>query len=169
MKLGDWLPWAAGAGLLWLYYQEKPSNTGGGPARAPTAPPTQLLRVLPVDSRVRQAFASRFNASHRGIDIFAPAGTAVFAVDDGEARAGEDPKGGHVVFLKARSGASFYFAHLRDFAGTFPRTVKAGERIGSVGTSGNAQGKDPHLHFEVRPSPGADTVDPFPHLQEVMA
>jgi murein DD-endopeptidase MepM/ murein hydrolase activator NlpD len=166
MKLGDWLPWAAGAGLVLLYFRD---NAGPRTAGARGGASVRLLRVLPVDSRVRQAFASRFNASHRGIDIFAPAGTAVLAVDDGEARAGEDPKGGHVVFLKARNGASFYFAHLRDFAGTFPRTVRAGERIGSVGTSGNAQGKDPHLHFEVRPAPGADTVDPFPYLREAMA
>lgn len=164
----DWLPWAVGAGLLLLYYREEPRKTVGVPARAPTGTPP-LLRVLPVDPRARQAFASRFNASHHGIDIFAPAGAAVLAVDDGEARAGEDPKGGHVVFLKAQSGASFYFAHLNSFTGSFPRRVKAGEKIGTVGTSGNAQGKDPHLHFEVRPSPGADTVDPFPYLQEVRA
>jgi MYXO-CTERM domain-containing protein len=121
------------------------------------------LRAFPVDPRARPQFADAFG-SHRGTDIFAAVGSALIAVDDGDARAAEDPKGGNVIYLRADDGTVYYYAHLSSYAGQFPRRVTAGEVLGAVGTSGNAQGKTPHLHFEVHPEGGA-AVDPFPLLQ----
>jgi murein DD-endopeptidase MepM/ murein hydrolase activator NlpD len=42
--------------------------------------------------------------------------------------------------------------------------VKRGEVIGTVGTTGNAQGTPPHLHFEVKPNGGA-SIDPYALLR----
>lgn len=120
------------------------------------------MKAFPVDPSARPQFADAFG-SHRGTDIFAPLGTALIAVDDGNARAATDPKGGSVVYLRADDGTVYYYAHLSSYTGAFPRRVVAGEEIGAVGTSGNAQGKDPHLHFEVHPN-GGDAIDPFPLL-----
>ena len=121
------------------------------------------MKAFPVEPRARPQFADAFG-SHRGTDIFAAVGSALIAVDDGDARAATDPKGGNVIYLRADDGTVYYYAHLSAYVGQFPRRVTAGEQIGAVGTSGNAQGKTPHLHFEVHPG-GGDAVDPFPLLQ----
>lgn len=122
------------------------------------------MKVFPVDASAHPQFADAFG-SHRGTDIFAALGSTLLAVDDGDARAAEDPKGGNVIYLRADDGTVYYYAHLSSYVGTFPRRVAAGEPIGAVGTSGNAQGKTPHLHFEVHPN-GGDAVDPFPLLAQ---
>lgn len=123
------------------------------------------MKVFPVDASARPQFADAFG-SHRGTDIFAPVGSALLAVDDGDARAATDPKGGNVIYLRADDGTVYYYAHLSSYAGQYPRRVSAGDELGGVGTSGNAQGKTPHVHFEVHPN-GGDAVDPFPLLAAV--
>jgi murein DD-endopeptidase MepM/ murein hydrolase activator NlpD len=121
------------------------------------------LQILPVWPSAHLSFASLFNANHRGIDIFASRGTPIVAVDDGNVRSADDPKGGNAVYLSATDGTSYYYAHLDEYVGSFPRAVKAGDPIGTVGTSGNAIGKAPHLHFEVH-SKDDGTIDPYPLL-----
>ncbi len=123
------------------------------------------MKVFPVDPSAHPQFADAFG-SHRGTDIFAAVGSALLAVDDGDARAAEDPKGGNVVYLRSDDGTVYYYAHLSSYTGQFPRRVAAGDELGAVGTSGNALGKTPHLHFEVHPN-GGDAVDPFPLLVAV--
>lgn len=126
------------------------------------------MKVFPVDlaAQPRPYYASAFNEQHRGIDIFAPKETNVFAVEDGQVRKDDDPKGGIVAYLKTSDGSTYYFAHLSEFIGASPRTVKAGEVIGAVGTTGNAVGKAPHVHFQVQ-LPEIGTVDPYPFLLDV--
>jgi murein DD-endopeptidase MepM/ murein hydrolase activator NlpD len=124
------------------------------------------LRVFPVDASGHPSFADAFG-SHRGTDIFAPAGTPVLAVDAGNIRAAIDPKGGTVAYLASSDGTRYYYAHLQEYVGTYPRAVAAGDVIGLVGTSGNAQGKAPHLHFEAHPNGEARSIDPFPDLMAV--
>ena len=124
------------------------------------------LRVFPVDASSSPRFADAFG-SHRGTDIFAPAGSPVVAVDAGSARSDTDPKGGQVVYLGAPDGTVYYYAHLQDYNGSYPRAVSAGEALGTVGTTGDAQGKDPHLHFEVHPGGASTSIDPFPLLTAV--
>ena len=106
---------------------------------------------------------------HSGVDVFAPEGTPLLAVDDGVASFGTDPLGGNVVNLRAPDGARYYYAHLSRFAptasGFTSSPVRAGELIGYVGTTGNAVGKPPHLHFEIHPGNGP-AVDPFPALRD---
>lgn len=125
------------------------------------------MKNFPISSSVRADYAQAFG-SHRGTDIFAAVGSPVLAVDDGDARAATDPKGGQVVFLRADDGTIYYYAHLASYSGQFPRRVTAGDELGAVGTTGNAIGKTPHLHFEVHPN-GGSAVDPFPLLQAVQS
>jgi hypothetical protein len=131
------------------------------------------IRVFPVDATGSPHFADDFGyvrpgatRGHQGIDIFAGAGTPVRAVDDGAVRFAEDPLGGHALYLTAQDGTVYYGAHLSGYEGAAPRPVVAGEVLGYVGTTGNAQGTSPHLHFEAHPAGGA-AVDPYAELRAV--
>jgi murein DD-endopeptidase MepM/ murein hydrolase activator NlpD len=85
---------------------------------------------------------------HRGVDISAPGGTAVRAVNDGlVAYADNGVRGmGNVVMVVHSDGTMSLYAHLRAAwvgAGTF---VRRGQTIGELGSTGLARG--PHLHFQ---------------------
>lgn len=98
---------------------------------------------------------------HEGIDLYAAAGTRVVASVAGRVERVEGPRGGRQVWLHGDDGVVYIGTHLARF-GTAGRVV-AGEVIGYVGTSGNAAGTSPHLHFEAHPS-GAGPVNPYPLL-----
>jgi murein DD-endopeptidase MepM/ murein hydrolase activator NlpD len=99
---------------------------------------------------------------HKGVDMFAAEGTPLVAVESGSVFFQGDPLGGNAAYVQGRSGISYYYAHLRDYVGS-ARTVKAGELIGHVGHTGDADGGSPHLHFEIRPGgPGAPAIPPYP-------
>ena len=102
---------------------------------------------------------------HRGNDIFAPKGTAVVAVFDGiVSYVGNQPKGGHCLWLATESGASFYYAHLDRWApGLYEgMEVKSGDLLGYVGNTGNAKYTPSHLHFGVNEND--EMVNPYPIL-----
>lgn len=130
------------------------------------------MDVFPLDPLVTYRYAQAFGDAHKGTDIFAARGQAILAVEDGAAVGTTDPKGGRVVYLQGRSGTKYYYAHLDDWApaleqaGAAGLDVDAGAWLGTVGTTGNARGTPPHLHFEVHP-PRQGAVDPFPLLQAV--
>ena len=104
---------------------------------------------------------------HEGQDIFAPRGTPVRSATEGYVvRVGETPLGGNTVWVAGAGGRSYYYAHLDSFApglavGDYvtPETV-----LGYVGTTGNAAGAAPHLHFGVYAAGGA--LDPLPLLAD---
>lgn len=104
---------------------------------------------------------------HEGVDIFAPYGSDVVAVDDGIVRTALEKRGGLVVYLLTADKTQYYYAHLSDTVGDFPRRVAVGDVIGRVGDTGNAKGTPAHVHFEVRPQ-GGDKVDPSPLLDALM-
>ncbi|MGH9155365.1 MAG: M23 family metallopeptidase, partial [Acidimicrobiales bacterium] len=92
---------------------------------------------------------------HLGTDIFAPRGTPVHSPTDGVVRAADGGLGGIAVYVVQDDGTYFYLAHLNNRAegvrdGTVVRT---GDVVGFVGSTGNASGGSPHLHFEVHPAP----------------
>jgi hypothetical protein len=74
--------------------------------------------------------------------------------------------GGRVVWLEdpARD-VRLYFAHLETQDVTEGDWVEIGDRIGTVGNSGNARTTPPHLHFGVY-VPGEGPVDPHPFLHQ---
>ena len=90
---------------------------------------------------------------HEALDILAPRGTPVVAVEDGTiAKLFNSKAGGITVYqFDADEKFTFYYAHLERYAeGLKPgATVKRGDVIGYVGTTGNAPKNTPHLHFAI--------------------
>lgn len=96
-------------------------------------------RVHPVLHTVRM---------HTGIDYAAPSGTPIKAAADGVV-VFKGWKGGygHTVMVRHNNGIETLYAHMSAFS-TAEGTVRAGEIIGYVGSSGRSTG--PHLHYEAR-------------------
>ena len=113
--------------------------------------------------------------THKALDIMAPRGTPVRAVDDGTiARLYRGPLAGIAVYQFDQGQKRVYFyAHLDRYAAGLDtgKPVKRGEIIGYVGSTGNAPASAPHLHFEMR-SLGTDkrwwrgtSINPYPLLR----
>lgn len=87
---------------------------------------------------------------HRGIDIFAKEGTAVVSASPGiVVFAGTLRDGGNVAAVLGPKWRIHYYAHLRSTRVAAWQTVSLGSEIGTVGTTGNAVGKPPHLHYAI--------------------
>lgn len=86
---------------------------------------------------------------HAGIDIPAPQGTKVLAAADGEVTAvGEHPRLGRFVRIAHADGSYSLYGHLQRWTTKPGTAVRAGDRIGLVGSTGRSTG--PHLDFSIR-------------------
>jgi hypothetical protein len=119
---------------------------------------------------------------HQGIDMLATKRAPAVAVEDGHVEYWTTSKtAGCMLYLYGESGTMYEYIHLNNdltakndnkgkcvqetaYAVADGSTVTAGEQIGYVGDSGDANGIHPHLHFEVHPG-GKGAVDPFRFLQ----
>jgi murein DD-endopeptidase MepM/ murein hydrolase activator NlpD len=109
---------------------------------------------------------------HHGEDLVAPLGTPVLAVADGSVfSVGWNEIGGWKFWLRDTAGNEFYYAHLSAYSplALEGNEVEAGDVIGFVGDTGDAEGGSPHLHFEIHPASliglGYDgVVAPYPFL-----
>ncbi len=132
--------------------------------------PPQTLPV-PVQGVPMRAVRDTFGAprpgdrSHQGVDIFAPRGTPVLATTRGlVARIGENSLGGTVVWVLGPGGDRHYYAHLNSVADVkIGQRIAPGDVLGTVGTTGNARGTPPHLHYGVYRR-GEGAINPFPLL-----
>jgi len=112
---------------------------------------------------------TEYQHGHQGTDIMAPFGTPLYAVERGIiTRVGTDVLGGTKLWLKGQSGTYYYYAHMQGYAEgvTEGFVVNAGDIVGFVGDSGNAQGGAPHLHFQLHPG-GGEPVNPYGLLKVV--
>ena len=107
---------------------------------------------------------------HEGQDIFAPRGTPILSATNGYIyNIGENNLGGQTVSVISSGGRVYYYAHLDSYASG----IEVGDRVttrtvlGYVGTTGNAQGTPPHLHFGVYTLTGA--INPLPLLTDRIA
>jgi murein DD-endopeptidase MepM/ murein hydrolase activator NlpD len=95
----------------------------------------------------------RGEKSHEAIDIAAPRGTPVVAVDDGRiAKLFTSVPGGLTVYqFDPGQRVAYYYAHLDRYAEGLREgsAVRRGEVIGYVGSTGNAAPDAPHLHFAI--------------------
>lgn len=122
--------------------------------------------------------------SHTGTDIMSPKGTWVVAVDDGIVeRLDWNRLSGWNIMIRHADGWTSHYLHLNnDTSGTddgeggeetafvegldVGSFVKAGDVIGFVGDSGNAEHTGSHTHFELHVD--GKKVDPYPFLEEAM-
>ncbi|NJC48787.1 UNVERIFIED_ORG: murein DD-endopeptidase MepM/ murein hydrolase activator NlpD [Xanthomonas campestris] len=90
---------------------------------------------------------------HDAIDILAPTGTPVIAVADGTVeKLFNSERGGLTVYQFDPNGTyCYYYAHLERYADGLAekQSIKRGQVIGYVGSTGNADPAAPHLHFEI--------------------
>lgn len=87
---------------------------------------------------------------HKGVDIFAKKGTDVVAATSGIVLAAKKiKKGGNIVLILGPKWRIHYYAHLDKLKTKAFHFVKKGEVVASVGDTGNAKGKSPHLHFSI--------------------
>jgi murein DD-endopeptidase MepM/ murein hydrolase activator NlpD len=107
---------------------------------------------------------------HQGCDVFAARGTPARAPSDGSVAYASEGAGGLAAYVTAADGTYYYMAHLDSFATDLHSgsRVKQGEVVGFVGSTGNADGGSPHLHFEVHPGGGA-AVNSKPFLDRWLA
>lgn len=103
-----------------------------------------------------------WSSYHTGLDFAAPTGTEIRAVANGTVtETGYDGAYGNKTVVTLDDGTELWFCHQTTIEVSVGDTVTAGERIGTVGSTGNVTG--PHLHLEVRPGAG-DPVDPYSAL-----
>ena len=90
---------------------------------------------------------------HDAIDIMAPTGTPVLAAAPGKIeKIFLSDAGGKTIYVRSRDGRRiYYYAHLDRYAPGLREgdTVALGQRLGTVGFTGNANPEGPHLHFEI--------------------
>jgi peptidoglycan LD-endopeptidase LytH len=90
------------------------------------------------------------SGTHKGVDIFANLGTDVISSTSGWViYTGNIRMGGNVVLILGPKWRLHYYAHLDKIRTTGFSWASQSEVIGEVGTSGNAVGKQPHLHYSI--------------------
>jgi peptidoglycan LD-endopeptidase LytH len=138
------------------------------------SPDTKI--AMPLEDVAKKEVADTWGAPrgtdrrHEGQDIFAPKGTPILSATNGFIyKIGENNLGGQTVSVIGSGGRIYYYAHLDSYA----RGIKVGDRVskrtvlGYVGTTGNAQGTPPHLHFGIYTWTGA--INPLPLLTDRVA
>lgn len=132
------------------------------------APPPTALPVPVQGVRARQV-GDTFGAprgtdrTHQGVDIFAKRGTPITSATRGVVASVRDGGlGGRQVWVIGPGRERHYYAHLDDWASGLAagQVVLPGDVLGFVGTTGNATGTPPHLHYGIYGADGA--YDPLP-------
>lgn len=155
---------------FWAWQQPflQPLRTGWELMRMP--PATEL--PVPVEGVAARGIAATFGArrgqdrQHAGVDIFAARGTPVLSATHGIVVSVRDGGlGGRQVWVMGPARERYYYAHLDGWAAGLGAgdVVAPGTPLGTVGTTGNARGTPPHLHFGIYGRDGAH--DPLPLLQ----
>ena len=132
--------------------------------------PAKEAPLCPVRGANKWDFSNSYGSpregsrSHAGNDLFAKRGTPVVAGVDGTIRAVQGGRAGIGYYLDGVDGVTYYGAHMNSRSVADGASVKRGDVIGTVGTTGNAGGTPHHLHFEIKPGNGA-SIDPYPLLR----
>jgi len=141
-------------------------------ARLYTKEPDQTI-AMPIQDVSKKQIADTWHAPrgsdrlHEGQDIFAPQGTPVLSATEGYiVNIGENNLGGQTVSVIGGGGRNYYYAHLDSYAPHIAEGdyVTKQTVLGYVGTTGNASGTPPHLHFGVYAPGGA--MNPLPLLSD---
>ena len=138
------------------------------------SPDTKI--AMPLEDVAKKEVADTWGAPrgtgrrHEGQDIFAPKGTPILSATNGYIyKIGENNLGGQTVSVIGSGGRVYYYAHLDRYANGIAVGDHVSKRtvLGYVGTTGNAQGTPPHLHFGIYTVTGA--INPLPLLTDRVA
>jgi murein DD-endopeptidase MepM/ murein hydrolase activator NlpD len=165
-------------------YVRRPSSVPPCPAAKP-AGTTGVSEswIMPVSAPVGSGFRTAHRPTHNGIDLSVPRNTPIKAASDGrvirvtcntnnnncnvDGYIGAGGCGWYVEVQHAGNVVTRYCHMVRQPAVTVGQTVRSGQLLGYVGTSGNSSG--PHLHFEVHrdaaPALSTNATDPVPFLR----
>ena len=141
------LPQLAGDDDPWIYGVYAVDEESSRFFQWPVQGTNTISLSNPYGSRVKPG--GQGETVHAGIDIPAPEGEVILAAADGTvSEVGFDPERGNYLVLDHGDGLTTLYGQCRDFTVEEGDTVRAGEMIGAVGSTGMSTG--PHLHFEVR-------------------
>jgi len=156
-----------------------------GSAVAPAATAKVPRLIFPVVGTVTYTSdfgAPRAGGAHQGNDLMAAKKSPAVAAEAGKVKFWTtSARAGCMLYLYGESGTTYLYIHLNNdvtkgndnhgkcvrgvaYAVKDGAKVAAGQQIAYVGDSGDANGGNPHLHFEVHPA-GGKAVDPYPYLQ----
>ncbi|RDC59728.1 hypothetical protein HME9302_00922 [Alteripontixanthobacter maritimus] len=153
---------------------------GGGVETQDTAQSDQL--AVPVLNVRREDLTDTFTDDrgggtrlHEAIDIMAPEGTSVVAAAPGTIeRIFLSDAGGKTLYIRSADGETIhYYAHLAEYAKGLKegQRVRRNQRLGTVGSTGNASSDAPHLHFAILRTTKdakwwepANAINPYPLL-----
>jgi len=142
-----------------------------------------IFPVLGKSAYTNDFGAPRPQGAHQGVDIMAPRKALALAAEPGRVKFHvTSARAGCMLYLYGDSGTTYFYIHLNNDLGTTNdnrgrcaagiafspglksgQRVVAGEPVGFVGDSGDADGVHPHLHFELHPNDGG-AASPFPAL-----
>ena len=140
-------------------------NSGGGSGSADGDPGGLWGQVVPpgtsnVSADYLDTGSQWADGTHHGVDFSVPEGTPVFAAYAGKVKSIGSGSGnfsfGKNIVIDHGDGWTSLYAHLSSIEVSAEEVVKAGQRIGLSGSTGNVSG--PHLHFEV--AKNGKTVNP---------
>ena len=122
-----------------------------------------LLNTGRITSRYGERELDGVTGFHSGIDIAGNYGDDVYAIGDGAVfECGVDEGYGNYIKIRhSDKGITTLYGHLQSIGVNEGETVKRGDIIGTVGSTGRSSG--PHLHLEVR-DPQNHTLDPEPYI-----
>lgn len=117
--------------------------------------------IAPTKGRISSMYGKRWGRMHKGIDIAAKTGSPIYAAMDGKVIYAGWIKGyGKVVKIEHSGNLQTIYGHCSVLRVSEGKTVKKGEQIADVGSTGNSTG--PHLHFEVLVN--GVPVNPYPYI-----
>jgi murein DD-endopeptidase MepM/ murein hydrolase activator NlpD len=150
---------------------ESPTANRTIPISRSSASGNNMPSIWPVAGAIRGGFGVRHNPFggpgsefHKGQDISAAYGSQVIATADGVVVIAGWLRGyGNVVYVDHGNGISTRYGHLSHIDVTVGQTVKRGDNLGLVGSTGRSTG--PHLHYEVRID--GQATNPIPYLPNI--
>jgi lipoprotein NlpD len=129
--------------------------------RSPSGQALEQVFIWPISGDVNSRFGPRGDSFHDGIDIAAPHGTPIRAIEAGEVIYSDHLRGyGNMVIIRHAGGFVSVYAHNEKNLVREGQQVSRGETIARVGSTGRVTG--PHLHFEIRRNNKAE--DPLNYM-----